>query len=118
MMRSDNIPPFRAFQQASALHMQGQLEEAEQLYRTALVSDEFRFPCTYRLGIIRLQQDNVEDAENYFYQSIELDRNVAEAHHHHGITLLRLGRPEEAIRRFQSAVDIKPKFAEAQDALG
>src|SRR5215212_12174432 len=98
--------------------MQGQLEEAEQLYRTAITSDEFRFPCTYRLGIIRLQQDNMEGAENYFRQSIALNRSVAEAHHHHGIALLRLGRREEAILGFQAAVDLKPEFAEAQDALG
>src|SRR5712671_7367891 len=98
MTQTDNIPPFRAFQQASALHMQGQLEEAEQLYRTALVSDEFRFPCTYRLGIIRLQQGNIEDAENLFRQSIELNRNIADAHHHHGIALLRLGRHAEAMQ--------------------
>ena len=117
-MRYDKIPAMQAFQEASALHMQGKLQEAEQLYRVALTCRDLEFFCIYRLGIVRLQQDNINEAEQLFRQSIGLNDKAPEAYHHHGISLLRLGRPEEASLRFHTAIELKPELFESHDSLG
>jgi protein O-GlcNAc transferase len=116
--RRDRRPVFEAFEQALACHAQGQLPQAEQLYKMVLEADERHFGAVHGLGLIRLQQGRFADAVPLFRRATKIDRNSAEAHHHFAVSLIGLGRAEEALERFEKALAIKPDFPEAHDSLG
>jgi protein O-GlcNAc transferase len=106
------------FQQAVALHQQGRVWEAEQLYTSVLQSDDRHFGSLCRLGTIRLQQYRFADAVRLFRRSIKVDRNSADAHHSLGCARMGLGQAQDAIRHYERALAIRPDFAEAHNNLG
>lgn len=107
-----------AFQQAAALHAQGRLREAEQIYEAALRADDRHFDSTYRLGLIRLQRGRFADAAELFRRAAKIDKKSADAQFHLAVALTGLDRPETAISRYEKALAIKPEFAEAHNNLG
>jgi protein O-GlcNAc transferase len=108
----------RAFEQAAALHAQGRLWEAEQLYGLALKADGRHFGALCRLGAIRLQQGRLEEAAALFRRALKADRNSVDAHHGLAFALTGLDRLEEAIRHYERALTLRPDFAEAHNNLG
>ena len=111
----DYLAVFESFEQALAHHVQGQLFEAEHLYKTILEVDPRHFGATHGMGLVRLQQGRFAEAGTFFRRAIKLDRNSAEAHHHLGVALTGMNRVEEAVERFKKAVAIRMDFAEAHD---
>lgn len=108
----------QAFEQASALHAQGRLHAAEQLYESVLAADPHHFECVYRLGLIRLQQGRFAEAEPLFRRALKLDKRSADAQHHLAIALTGLGRLDEAVARYEKALTLRPRYAEAHNNLG
>jgi tetratricopeptide (TPR) repeat protein len=49
---------------------------------------------------------------------LRLKPDYLEAHYNLGVALIRLGKPQEAIRHWEQAVRINPDFAEAHYDLG
>jgi protein O-GlcNAc transferase len=123
MLRSTVVHPqtrgaWDAFQQAVALHRQGRIHEAEPLYRIVLETDERHFDSLFCLGQIKLQQKMFDAAADLFRRATKIERRSADAHHFLGIALTGLGRPTEAVRRYEKALSIRPHFAEAHNNLG
>jgi protein O-GlcNAc transferase len=98
------VDSLRVLQEAAALHAQGRFREAEQRYRIVLDADDRNFDALYRLGLLRLQQGRFGDAANLFRRAIKVERRSADAHHHLAVALSGLGRDEEAIERYQTAL--------------
>ena len=48
---------------------------------------------------------------------LRLNPNSAEAHNNLGVVLLRLGKAEESIPHFSTAIQLKPELAVARDNL-
>jgi tetratricopeptide (TPR) repeat protein len=94
------------------------LPEAERLYRAALKSDGRHFGALYSLGVLKLQQGQMADAERWLGRALRIDPNSAETHHHLGIVLAGLQRSEEAIKHYETALDINPGLAETHNNLG
>jgi tetratricopeptide (TPR) repeat protein len=117
-MQGRAICPARAFERAVALHAQGQLREAEELYDRVLAADPRHFDAVYRLGLIRLQQGQFADAESLFRRAVKLDKRSADAQHHLAIALTGLMRIEEAIERYGKTFALRPGYAEAYNNLG
>ena len=118
LMQGRRMDPLQAFQQAAALHGQGRLWEAEQLYEVVLTADNRHFDAVYRLGLIRLQQKRFADAEVFFRRAVKIDKKSADAQHHLAIALTGAGRLDEAIERHRKALALKPGYAEAHNNLG
>jgi len=112
------VLPSRAFQQAVALHEQGRLWEAEQLYAIVLEADRNHFDALLRLGIIRLQQGRLEDAARLLRRSLKMNRNSTDAHHSLAFALTGVGRSEEAIRHYERALELRSDFPEAHNNFG
>jgi len=110
--------PAQAFLQAAALHEQGRLWEAEQLYNAALRADGRHFGALCRLAAIRLQQSRFEDAAGLFRRALKTERDSADAHQGLAFALTGLERLEEAVRHYQRAIALRPGFAEAHNNLG
>jgi tetratricopeptide (TPR) repeat protein len=108
----------QAFQQATVLHAQGRLWDAEQLYEIALKADDRHFDSVYRLGLIRLQQTRLSDAAALFRRALKIDRDSADAHLYLGVALTGLQRLDDAVPRYARALAIKPDFPEAHNNLG
>jgi tetratricopeptide (TPR) repeat protein len=112
------MDPMQAFQQAAALHGQGRLWEAEQLYEAVLKEDQRHFQAIYRLGLIRLQQKRLAEAEVLFRRAVKIDKKSADARHYLAITLTSVGRLDEAIEHYRKTLSLKPNYAEVRNNLG
>ena len=58
------------------------------------------------MGLLRRLQDRVEESLSEWETAIALDRNNTVALRQFGITLMHLGRPEEAIPLIEKAVQL------------
>ncbi|HWC64907.1 MAG TPA: tetratricopeptide repeat protein [Thermoanaerobaculia bacterium] len=64
---------------------------------------------TERMATVFLQQGNAMEAENAFRKVLGDDPDNAEMRDGHGLSLLMLGRPKEALAEFDRALKIAPK---------
>ncbi|MES2471913.1 MAG: tetratricopeptide repeat protein, partial [Pseudomonadota bacterium] len=86
--------------QATQLHQQGRLGEAETLYRQILGFDPNVFPALYLLGMLRLQQGGSAEAVQLIGQALALNPNDPAALAHYGFALLGESRFAEAVAAF------------------
>jgi len=107
-----------AFQRALALHAQGRVREAAELYEGVLRSDNRHLDSIYHLGLIRLQQNRFADAEVLFRRAVKIDKKSADAQHHLAIALTGIGRLNEAIAHYRKALELKPRDAAAHNNFG
>ena len=106
------------FEQASALHQQGKLAEAERIYREILWQQPQHFGALHLLGVIALQTRHMERAAELIGKAIALKPDFAEAHFNRGNALRDLRRHEEALASYNTAIALKPDFAEAHNNRG
>jgi CelD/BcsL family acetyltransferase involved in cellulose biosynthesis len=95
---------------AKSFHQRGQIAEAEKIYRTILEANPKHADAAYLLGVIFLQQRKFEAAEHQLKLAIGLQPKVAMLHYNHGLALQQLGRQEEALASFDSAIALKPDY--------
>ena len=91
----------------------GQIDQAEELCRTALESDPEEINVLGILGAILLQKGQLEDAENYLLKTIELEPAFAKPHEDLGLLYLRQDDPARAVSYFQKATELDPSLATA-----
>ncbi len=102
-----------AFDEGLALHRQGRLSEAEQLYR-AVAEPDANYPhAVYNLGLVKLQRGELDAAVPLLRQAVAANSELAEAHNALAVALGRLARYDEAVAHFEQAVAARPDFAEA-----
>jgi predicted O-linked N-acetylglucosamine transferase (SPINDLY family) len=106
------------FEQASALHQQGKLADAERIYREILRQQPNHFGALHLLGVIALQTRHTERAVALIRKAIGLNGNVAAAHSDLGKALLYLKHSEEALASFDQAIALKPDDTEAWFSRG
>jgi protein O-GlcNAc transferase len=102
-----------AFQQALALHQQGQLAQAGTLYRTVLERAPQHFNALHFLGVIEFQLGHGEAAARLIGRAVTLDPKFASAHANLGLALSALGRHGEALASFDRALALEPGDAVA-----
>jgi tetratricopeptide (TPR) repeat protein len=107
-----------SFQRAVALHDQGRVREAEELYERVIKTDSRHFDSIYHLGSIRLRQGRDSDAEALFRRAVKIDKRSADAQHYLAIALTALQRLDEAVTHYLKALDLKPHDAVAHNNLG
>jgi tetratricopeptide (TPR) repeat protein len=103
----------QTLRQAVAIHQQGKLVEAEELYRQIVSSEPDHFDALQLLGTIKLQQGNNEEAVNLITAALRIKGNSAEALWNLGIALGRLNRHDEALASYENALALRPDDAEA-----
>ncbi len=93
----------------NALHAQGKLSPDKQLHYGQL---------NHKLGLVREQAGDLQNAIAYYRQAINLQPDFAEAHYHLGVALQAEGELEAGIDCLQTALQINPKYGEAYMCLG
>jgi predicted O-linked N-acetylglucosamine transferase (SPINDLY family) len=114
------VDPARADVQndlATALAMQGRLDEAISAFQQVLQLDPNNAGAHNNLGNALRIQGRLEEALPHFREALRLNPNFAEAHHNLGIALLHLRRPDDAVASFQQALRLKPTYMAALDSL-
>ena len=99
-------------QAAIGLHQQGQLAEAESLYRQILASRPDDFDALHRLGVVRHQQGHSAEALGFIERALKRNPASARALANRGLVLHSLGRHEEALASFDRLLALQPGDAE------
>ena len=100
-------------QDAIALHQQGQLGQAEAIYRQILGSVPSNADALHLLGIIAHQTGQYKGAIELISKAIEVNPNAAIYYSNRGISLQQLKQFEAAVASYDKAIEIKPDYAEA-----
>ena len=104
--------------EAMALHQEGKIREAIEIYEAVLPYEESNSQLLYLLGTAYYQIHRLNDAESFLKKSVELDPSQAGAHSNRGLTFEALGKLGEALECFDHALSINPKFSGAHSNRG
>ena len=105
--------PQALFQQAISFHQNGQLDDAERLYRQCIEALPPSAEPYQMLGVLMLRQGRNGEALDLFDAGLKINPNNAEAHGNCGNALKGLGRFEEALVAYDKAIAINPVFVGA-----
>jgi len=106
------------FNRGLALHQQGNLTEAERIYKNILRLQQNHFDALHLLGVIALQTEQTARGVDLITKAIRLNPTVAGVHSNLGNALRDLNRPEEAIASYDRAIALQPDYAEAHNNRG
>ena len=106
------------FKQAISAHQEGELEEAERLYREILEVQPSNLDVNNNLGVILEHYGKLEEAEKFYKKAIELKPDYAEAYSNLSVILNKLNKFDEAIVSCQKAIEFNPSLAQAYSNLG
>jgi protein O-GlcNAc transferase len=96
---------------ARAHHGAGRFTEAEKLYRRVLEALPRDIEARHMIGVIWLQQDRAAEAVHILAPLPAEAPENTDIRTHHGLALEALGRGDEALAEFDSALMIKPDNA-------
>lgn len=106
------------FNSAFRLQQEGQLVEAETLYRAILAAAPDHPGSHHLLGLVEHQLGRDEAALQSIKRAIALNDNEPNYHNNLGTVYRSLGRLDEAIACYRYAIALKPAFAAALSNLG
>ncbi len=106
------------FEQAVRHHQNGNLAEAEALYRNIIQSDPGHAEALHFLGILAQQSGHPQAAVSLIRQAIALKPNVTDFRFNLGVVFKDLGQWPEASACFQDVLSIDPNQREAPNNLG
>jgi tetratricopeptide (TPR) repeat protein len=89
------------------------MQQAEDLYRSALELDPWLTIAYTNLGNVRFRMQDIEGAEMFYRKAIEIDARQPEAQYNLGYLMLDRGDPQSAIPLFIGALAADPRFADA-----
>ena len=98
------LAPGRRIEQALALHREGRLDEAEQIYDNVLAGDPDHFEALNLLGMLNHQQGRSADALRMIAAALKAKPAAADARMNYGVILLALERHEEALASFDQVL--------------
>jgi predicted O-linked N-acetylglucosamine transferase (SPINDLY family) len=101
------------FQAAVAMHRQGRLDQAEQVYREILLAQPQHFDAMQLLATIAAQRGDFTAAAEWFDRALAIAPAHAGLLYDRGLTLVELRRFDEALESFDRAIALKPDFADA-----
>ena len=99
-------------QQAVAFHQQGNLADAEKLYRQILDLEPGLFGPHYYMGLMRLQQGRFAEAATFLADALKITPNDLGARMNYGTALRGAGRAAEALEQFDQALAQEPGLAD------
>src|SRR5215472_3683905 len=90
--------------QAVALHRQGRVREAEQVYASILAENPGQFDALHLLGLARHQQGHAVEALRLIGAALRAQPGSADALSNYGLVLDALKQHEEALASFDRAL--------------
>lgn len=107
------MDPWVVFERAAACHKQGDLAQAESLYRQLLSSYPDHGVVTHLMGLIRAQQERHEEAMSFFLISLKTKPGDPAVLLDASNTLQKLERLDEALSYLDAVLSVRPSYFEA-----
>ncbi|MGH7551947.1 MAG: tetratricopeptide repeat protein [Longimicrobiales bacterium] len=104
--------------QAVRLHQEGRLDDADRLYRQAIVRNPSDANALHLFGVLKAQRSEFEAAVELISRSIALEPQNAIAFYNRGNVLRELKRLDEALASFDEALIRMPAHVEAWSNRG
>lgn len=98
---------------AYSLQQQGNLAEAERIYREILAVDENHYHATHLLGVVAAQVRAFEPAAELISRAVSINPHDAVAHSNLGNVLMELERYADALASHGRAIELDPNYASA-----
>jgi tetratricopeptide (TPR) repeat protein len=102
---------------AMDLQLAGNLAEAEVIYRQILDSDPDQPDAVHLLGLVRMEQEQDEEAVVLMERALQLFPQAPHFHHNIAGLYRRMGRLADAETEFRAAIELKPDYGEAYQGL-
>lgn len=106
------------FEQATALHRAGRLDDAEQRYRHVLILTPDHAESHHRLALLAIGRGRLADAEAAARRAMALDGTCAKFPNTLAVALNLAGRRDEAIAHLRTALSLDADFIDARLNLG
>jgi predicted O-linked N-acetylglucosamine transferase (SPINDLY family) len=105
-------------QNAIALHQQGELQQAEQIYQKLLAVNPINSEVLHLLGVIAYQKGQFQHAIDLISIAIEISPDIPDFFVNKGNALQELKLLEVAISCYEQAIALNPNYAEAYINMG
>lgn len=112
-MEEEKLTVAQALSLAVKKHQEGNLSEAEDIYKKILEKYPNDSNALHLLGVIAHQKRRHEEAIINISKAIELRPNIAIYHGNLGMCYDALGKEEESTMSFEKALAIDPKYSKA-----
>lgn len=106
------------YKKAAELLQQGNMREAEPVFRSVLEIDPDHAQTQSMLAKIAFSKGDPVMARRLIVAAIEDDGEVGEYYYLHALFALRAGRPAEAIPALERSLELDPGFPDAWSMLG
>lgn len=106
------------FHAAVELHRQGQLAQAETLYKAVLSADSQHAHALHMLGLMANQVGDATVSVNLIRAAIAADPSVAPFHYNLGVSLQALQLNTDAVAAYRSATALDAGYQSAWENLG
>jgi len=107
-----------ALRTANDLYAQGNIVNAEVLYRQLIARYPKQGDAYYKLGTLLTSQGKMSDAIDQFRQAIQVNPKHAKAHNDLGVAMASLGKLPDAIVEWREAIKINSQYPDALNNLG
>jgi len=101
------------FEQGIAAHNTGRLAQAEQLYRQVLRADATNFAALHRLGFLKAQQGQYDEAVTLLNKALRQNPADLTARSHYAHALMAAQRQDEALAAYDQLLAMQPANFEA-----
>lgn len=105
------------FQHALRLHREGRLDEAAGAYESLLSADPAHLDALIHLGVLRLGQRRIHEAETLLRRAVARAPDSPEAHANLAAVLQGSGRREQALTHYERALALNPGMIDARFGL-
>jgi predicted O-linked N-acetylglucosamine transferase (SPINDLY family) len=92
--------------------------QAEIYYNQAAICQPQNFKIYYQLGFLCMKKNELQKSCDFFYKSINYNKNYAPSYYNLGIALSNLDKKNETIDCLTKAIEIDPKYIDAFFLLG
>jgi protein O-GlcNAc transferase len=92
--------------------------QAEIYYNQAAICQPQNFKIYYQLGFLCMKKNELQKSCDFFYKSINYNKNYAPTYYNLGIALSNLDKKNETINCLTKAIEIDPKYIDAFFLLG
>jgi FkbM family methyltransferase len=106
------------FQNAAAALNRGDNLDAEKLFKAVLQREPNHVAALNLLTVVLVRLQRYADAEEFVARAVTLDQRSDAAYYNYGIILKRVGKPEQALLQFDSALRLNPNSPETWNNRG
>ena len=108
-MKSDEV----LFNEAKALHIKGEIKDAQDIYLQLLKKNSNNSNLLFLLGTTYVQQKNFQKGKEYLNVSIKINSNFPESYNSRGVIFAEEGEYQNAIKDYDKAISLKKDYFDA-----